>query len=114
MTKKCDSCKHCVSVEVPRFRFRPGSVEGKMQTVNVCKNELCTTEEIREQFPNRKGVPLDMAREICNKEGDGIFVYFEPKTPAAGASFGESRSEFERDRMGQTGQDNAEAMKAAA
>lgn len=27
---------------------------------------------------NRQVLPLDTAREVCNKEGDGIFVYFEP------------------------------------
>lgn len=40
----------------------------------------------------RLELPEDItaAREICNKEGDGIFVYFEPKTPTAGATFGQT------------------------
>ena len=88
MPIKCESCKHCVSVKVPRFRFGKAIVSGDLQTVKVCKNHLCTTEDIREQFPDRHGMPLDMAREICDREGNGIFVHFEPKTPASGASFG--------------------------
>lgn len=111
---KCDTCRHCVLVEVPKFQFSPGTIPGTLQHVAVCKNELCTTEQIREMFPERHGMPLDMAREICNREGDGIFVHFEPKTPKAGAAFGESRSEFDLDRLGQTGQDNAAATRSMA
>ncbi len=33
---------------------------------------------------------LGPAREICDREGDGIFVYFEPKQPVAGAAVEQS------------------------
>lgn len=32
-------------------------------------------------------IDIDSARHVCDREGDGIFVYYEPKTPAAGAAF---------------------------
>lgn len=45
------------------------------------KGETCVRLELPES--------LDEAREICNKEGDGIFVYFQPRDPQAGATFAE-------------------------
>ena len=79
------------------------------------ETSYCTSPEVNTEFYGIKfaATSLPKAREICNKEGDGIFVHFEPKTPGNGAAFGESRREFELDRLGQTGQDNAAAFKAA-
>ena len=34
--------------------------------------------------------PLYFAREFCDREGDGVFVYFEPKEPHAGAAVEQS------------------------
>lgn len=36
---------------------------------------------------NAIAVSLDISRDICDREGDGHFVYFEPKHPQAGACF---------------------------
>lgn len=105
MPNKCESCKH----------YRPD-------------NNRCKAWPVRNLGGDYVSVDLTTARDICDRESNGIFVYFEPKTPTSGAAFeaetrpvgsvfsphGESRSEFERDRMGQTGYDNAKAMKAAA
>ncbi len=71
MPRKCDECKFYKSEAVHRNEA--------IRRLDYCTNAQCTTAQIREMFPDRKGVPLDIAREICNKEGDGIFVYFQPK-----------------------------------
>jgi len=34
-----------------------------------------------------EAMDITAAREMCDREGDGHFVYFEPLTPAAGAAF---------------------------
>lgn len=91
MPKKCESCRHCVSEQIdntPLVFIRGKQIEQRSRlthTIIYCANDKCATDQVREMFPDRKGVPLDMARQICDREGDGIFVYFEPKTPAAGA-----------------------------
>lgn len=98
---KCKDCRH----------FEPSPTEVFFH--GSCRNPRVHGPLTRSRSAN---VKLDIveAREICNKEGDGIFVHFEPKIPGNGAAFGESRREFELDRLGQTGQDNAAAFKAAA
>lgn len=72
MPKKCESCEHLLRLDPDDFEFsicRSTGVNAH-ETVNFCRVPTMTE-----------------AREICNKEGDGIFVYFEPKTPTAGAAF---------------------------
>ncbi|MEQ1644253.1 MAG: hypothetical protein ABL959_12470, partial [Pyrinomonadaceae bacterium] len=66
----------------------PGLADYSRNTlVEFCSNDTLATDEVREMFPDRKGLPLDYARNLCDREGDGIFVHFEPKTPTAGAAF---------------------------
>lgn len=71
MPLKCESCKH----------YRPiGS-----------RFEDAWCEHPQVKYPKTNGIPhpaiprisvtVSAAREICNKEGDGIFVYFEPRNP---------------------------------
>ena len=105
MTIKCESCKHRVSLggNLMEFCENPKVVPAGHPWARQGLWPLMNDGTIKES-----------AREICNKEGDGIFVHFEPKIPGNGAAFGESRREFELDRLGQTGQDNAAAFKAAA
>ncbi len=57
MTKKCYECHF--------YDQKQGS-------------EFC--QRMMPELPESEGsfIALDTAREICNKEGDGIFVYFEP------------------------------------
>lgn len=64
--KKCERCRHFRS-----DRNRRGFEAGVCTSSSIAINSL----------------PILDAREICDKEGDGIFVYFEPKTPAAGVVF---------------------------
>ena len=72
MPRKCDDCRY--------FSF------------NAAIGERCHQGEIRRRadqdfvvFPGY--TELTPAREICNKEGDGIFAYVAPKDPKAGAAF---------------------------
>lgn len=97
----CERCKHCESVDVPHFLRTKSrttiTVKATRRPVNVCKNDLCTTAEIRHDYPNRHGVPLDIARNICDREGDGRFVYFEPKEPQTGAAAAAAASDWRRE-----------------
>lgn len=78
MPNKCESC---------RFYGTEIVAAGENQRrIRFCTNPNTVTDKVREMFPDRRGVPLDMARDICDREGDGIFVYYEPKTPATGAA----------------------------
>lgn len=79
MPKKCESCRFHSS---KRSKLSIGEI-----ALVFCTNPIVASDEIKEMFPDRIGLPLDIAREVCDKEGDGIFVYFEPVTPAAGATF---------------------------
>ena len=78
MPRKCDSCIH--------QRSQSLQVNSKKITGYYCVNHRCASDEVKEMFPHRYGVPLDMARDICDREGDGNFVYFEPRDPSAGAA----------------------------
>ncbi len=71
MPKKCESCRH----------FR---AEGEGSPFNTAR---CKSPVIVLVFNRCLSVAISDAREICDQEGDGIFVYFEPKTPAAGQAF---------------------------
>ena len=123
---KCLSCRHFGS---------DLSVNGPRPDIDVLLAGWCSAPAIAAQIRSAgyivaRGSEVDIltARELCDREGDGIFVNFEPESPSSGAAFeaetrpvgsvfnphGESRSEFERDRLGQTGEENAAAMRAAA
>lgn len=88
MSKKCESCRHYGTT--PRGVngiLVPGLADRSRHALaEFCSNDRLTTADVREMFPNRLGVPLDYARSICDREGDGIFVYFEPKEPTAAAA----------------------------
>jgi hypothetical protein len=60
----CESCKH-YQPAVSRRNFESG---------------FCLS-------PDQPRTAIMNAREVCDKEGDGRFVYYEPKQPTAGAEF---------------------------
>jgi hypothetical protein len=73
--KKCESC---------RFYWNFGVDK------SVFVDALCKSPEINEIAfqldPDNHFSPLITdARDICDKEHDGHFVYFEPKVPTTGA-----------------------------
>jgi len=47
--------------------------------------QVCTS--ARTRLVDGYDTIIGKAREICDREGDGIFVYFEPKDPTTGAAF---------------------------
>ena len=65
MPKKCESCKYYRNYgNVP---FEKG---------------ICTSQKTW-------NANIVLARDECDKEGNGTFVHYEPKTPTAGATFGQ-------------------------
>jgi hypothetical protein len=90
MSKKCETCRHQATAEVPTVPIRSGPNGeffdyGDSLTRNV---EICTNAVT--QLVEDRHTPLDIARQIC--EHDGHFVYFEPRDPEAGASFTENKA----------------------
>lgn len=75
--KKCESCRFFVP-KGPRFE------DAGCSQINVRRPTLFAP-------PESQPVAIRPAREVCNKEGDGIFVYFEPSYPSAGAAFADRR-----------------------
>lgn len=75
MPKKCESC-----------RFFYALAKGDFD------NSICTNVDVNGHTSvNFAEVPtMTEARQICDREGDGIFVYFEPKEPHAGAAVEQS------------------------
>lgn len=73
---KCKDCRH----------YEPAPT-------NVFFHGSCRNPRVHRSVTNSRSadVKLDIveAREICDREGDGIFVHFEPKTPASGAAWRE-------------------------
>ena len=67
MPKKCESCQN----------FRPDWRNRGFEAGACISRKIVTMNSL----------PILTARGLCDKEGDGIFVYFEPKTPAAGVAF---------------------------
>lgn len=70
MPKKCESCRHYTAYKIPKG-------DGECSQPIIGATAPCNLGRLR----------ITAAREICNKEGDGHFVYFEPKDPATGAAF---------------------------
>lgn len=81
MPKKCESCRHYFS-------------DPAMKGV-----EVCGSEDVIGQIAVgvAEAIDLNFGRMICDKEGDGIFVYFEPieTEPSAGAAVAEDRGFWE-------------------
>jgi hypothetical protein len=78
---KCESCRHHGTHNHGDKRVLvPGATDWSRHTpVHFCSNDALASDEVKEMFPNRKGLPLDYARGLCDKEHDGHFAYFEPK-----------------------------------
>lgn len=73
MPKKCESCRH-----YRQDPSKPGFDFG-----------FCFSPQIK--IPMHS-LPVLRAREICDREGDGIFVYFEPREPASGCAVAETKT----------------------
>ena len=69
MPTKCLTCRHLSEPKTNRFEDR-----------------LCTSLEVM-RVRSTRPLPVMQAREICDKESNGIFVHYTPKNPAAGAAF---------------------------
>lgn len=52
-----------------------------------CKHQRIWLDKPVCDQPNAVAADLESSRLICDREGDGHFVYFEPKEPTAGAAF---------------------------
>ncbi len=48
---------------------------------------ICKNEQVLNITGDWIAALINDARNICDREGDGHFVYFEPKYPQAGAAF---------------------------
>lgn len=73
--KKCENCRFFVPL--------PGNIweVAKCLSPDVVNDALERDPDI-----NPRWVPYIMdARSICDREGDGRFVHFEPRDPSAGA-----------------------------
>lgn len=99
MSLKCESCRY-FSAEWKLGHFR--SI--------IAGNQRCEAPSVlkafnRPTYHQTQRLAIMLARDICDREGDGRFVYFEPRDtePSAGAAF----VQITRDRKPQ-------AMKAAA
>lgn len=66
MRRICDSCRHFATAEA-------GGRE-------VCLNRTVVRTGGR---PGSVDLSIEPARDVCNKEGDGRFVYFEPNAESA-------------------------------
>ena len=89
MSIKCECCRFygkddrgATRVLVPGMADRSPNIP-----VEFCSNDLLCSNEIKQTFPNRKGLPLDYAVNICKSEASGHLLFFEPKHPQAGACF---------------------------
>lgn len=80
MPKKCESCRYYTTSEL-----------GLLGTAVRCKNQAVIKLAYKTKMPIGD-MPLTYAREICEREHDGHFVYFEPRDPEAGASFTENKA----------------------
>lgn len=73
---KCESCRF-YDKPSPSHTFGAGQCRQSEIGSRLGKNGL------------RGFHTIEFAREICDREGDGRFVYFEPKNPGGiGAAFG--------------------------
>jgi len=71
LQNKCESCRH--------FEPSPKSFwAGRCVRVEILNDASMRGYAV---------FNIKRARNICDREGDGIFVYFEPRDPATGAAF---------------------------
>lgn len=75
MTKICENCRHYFQPFVEKSFDDAVCGSPAVQAIDDPQNE------------SHFAPMIANARDICNREGDGIFVHFEPKTPTAGATF---------------------------
>lgn len=75
MQRKCESCRHYQ----PSRAFPGQFARGVCHTVRIRRPTISTP-------PEAPPVPILEARDICDREGDGHFVHFEPLIPEAGAA----------------------------
>ena len=74
MNKKiCERCKH----------YRPNAVTDNFES-GTCSQPDIVAPDVRLHQRNWKWI--EAARDVCDKEGDGRFVYFEPKEPSNGTA----------------------------
>ena len=73
MSKKCEMCRHFFNDPALEFKY------------GVCGSE----DVLGVMLGSAEAIDINSGRMICDKEGDGIFVYFEPieQDPSAGATF---------------------------
>ena len=69
MPNKCESCR--------------------FQKTDSFESDMCASPDVNAAFSGHKKAMLSLgtARDICDRESNGIFVYFEPKEPSTGATF---------------------------
>lgn len=84
MKPKCLSCRHYGNHFTNFTDPAPG----------VFASGWCSAPEINAQVESAgyilaRGSSVDIAtaRDLCDREGNGIFVHFEPEDPATGAAF---------------------------
>jgi hypothetical protein len=87
--RKCDTCRHLGSLSSPPARggVAPASGDGVVGAARRTEIifEFCQSPAIRSELrdfgygPARGYEPdIDTARQLCDREGAGIFVHFEP------------------------------------
>lgn len=74
MSKKCECCRH-FQLSRPKGHFNDGT----------CRNST-VVDEGSLFTGTRTSLPILKAREICDREGDGRFVHFDPKDDTAGGA----------------------------
>jgi|CXWL01.1.fsa_nt_gi hypothetical protein len=70
MTKKCESCRHFFIDPALEFKY------------GVCGSE----DVLGVMVGSAEVIDINAGRLICDKEGDGVFVYHDPIEPTAGAA----------------------------
>jgi hypothetical protein len=75
--KKCESCKS-YEADPKRRGFGFGTCASQQVMRVFCQATSPMTYAT---------LGIGLARELCDREGDGHFVYFEPKDPESGSPF---------------------------
>lgn len=83
-TKKCLSCQHFGSHFRNLTNEEPLTLIGGWCSAPAIAAQIQSAGYIVARGSN---VDIDTARDLCDKESDGIFVHYEPETPTAGVAF---------------------------